>query len=190
MIRRVSFVVFFALVLLALSVLAQGPRGGQAPAVDIPAPNVTFDRILKANQEPQNWLTYSGTPMSQRYSMLTEITPSNAKDLELKWVFQSRSLEKHEVTPLVVNGIMYTVQGINDVIALDAKTGKQLWRFPYTPDPAAKNCCGKFSRGLAILGDKLFLATFDAHMIAIDARTGRQIWNSSSLADPKLGYAF
>src|SRR6185295_16054640 len=94
----------------------QGRGGGGGPQVNLPATNVTFDRIVKANQEPQNWLTYSGSPMSQRHTQLTQITPVNAKDLELKWVFQSRSLEKHEVTPLVVDGTMYTIQSPNDVI--------------------------------------------------------------------------
>src|SRR5690349_6891383 len=82
---------------------AQG-RGGAAPSAQAPAPNLTFDRILKSNSEPQNWMTYSGSFMSQRHSLLTQITPENARELELKWVFQARSLEKHEVTPIVVDG--------------------------------------------------------------------------------------
>ena len=107
---------------------APNPMAGPAqPNREAPVTPVPFDRILRANQEPQNWLTYSGTTMSQRYSALTQITPDNAKDLTLKWVFQSKSLEKHEVTPLVVDGVMYTVQGINDVFALDAATGKTIW---------------------------------------------------------------
>src|SRR4030095_4744332 len=77
-----------------------------APAMPLAPPNLTFERILKADAEPQNWLTYSGTVMSQRYSQLTQINTTNVKDLELKWVFQTRSLEKHEVTPLVVSGII------------------------------------------------------------------------------------
>ena len=60
---------------------------------------VTFNRILNANKEPQNWLTYSGTELSQRHSLLTQITPANVKNLELQWVFQARSLEKFEATP-------------------------------------------------------------------------------------------
>ena len=106
--------------LLALAALAWGQEpGGQAP-VDREAPvtSVPFARILGANKEPQNWLTYSGTAMSQRHSALTQITPANAADLTLKWVFQSRSLDKHEVTPLVIDGVMYTIQSPNDVIAL------------------------------------------------------------------------
>ncbi len=66
---------------------------------------------------------------------------------------------------------MYTTQG-NDVLALDATTGKIFWIFPYTPSSDARFCCGRITRGLAILGDTLFLATVDAHLIAIDARTG------------------
>src|SRR6516164_893838 len=148
-----------ALFLLAGSaaiVLAQG-RGGpgnrEAPVTPVP-----FERLLRSNQEPQNWLTYSGSLNSQRHSGLTQINPGNAADLVLKWVFQSRSLDKHEVTPLVVDGVMYTIQSPNDVIALDAETGKTIWQYSHKPDPAARNCCGKLTRGLAILGDKLFLA--------------------------------
>jgi len=85
---------------------------------------VSFDRLLDANKEPQNWLTYSGSNMSQRHSLLTQITPENVKNLELQWVYQARSLEKFEATPLVIDGIMYTVQAPNDVIALDAATGR------------------------------------------------------------------
>src|ERR1700738_2821210 len=74
---------------------------------------VSFDRILRAGQEPQNWLTYSGTLFSHRYTALTQITPANVKNLELQWVFQPRGpaepTEKSEATPLVVDGVMYTV---------------------------------------------------------------------------------
>src|SRR3984885_6980500 len=83
---------------------------------------VTFDRILNANKEPQNWLTYSGTLLGQRHSLLTQITPENVKNLEQQWVWQARSLEKFEATPLVVDGVLYTVQAPNDVVALDAAT--------------------------------------------------------------------
>ncbi len=150
--------------------------------------SVPFDRILHANQEPQNWLTYSGTTLSQRHSLLSQITPDNASDLALKWVFQSRSLEKHEVTPLVVDGVMYTIQGINDVFALDAATGKPIWSYLYKPDPAAKNCCGQETRGVAILGDKIFLGALDTTLIALSSKTGKELWRTQA-ADPKKGYA-
>src|SRR5262245_16372311 len=188
MIKRIFFFGAVIGLFAAATIVAQGPPAQQnreAPVSDVP-----FERILKANQEPANWLTYGGSLTSQRHSELTQITPQNARDLELKWVFQSRSLEKHEVTPLVVDGVMYTIQSPNDVIALDASTGKTIWTYSHKPDPAARNCCGKLSRGLAILGDKIFLAAFDARMVAIDAKTGKEIWKSDNAGDPKQGYAF
>ena len=113
---------------------------------------MTFDRLVNAAKEPQNWLTYSGNMMSQRYSPLDQITPQNVKNLELQWVFQARSLEKFEATPLVVDGIMYTVQAPNDVVALDAVTGRVFWIYSYTPSPLSRPCCGRVNRGVAMVG--------------------------------------
>jgi alcohol dehydrogenase (cytochrome c) len=149
---------------------------------------VSFDRLLNTNKEPQNWLTYSGTIMSQRYSALTQVTPENVKNLELQWVYQARSLEKFEATALVVDGIMYTVQAPNDVIALDAVTGRVYWTYQFTPSTAARPCCGRVNRGLAILGDTLFMGTIDAHLIAIDAKNGKPLWEVA-VAKPEAGYA-
>lgn len=161
-----------------------GPQNREAPVTPVP-----FERILRANQEPQNWLTYSGNLNSQRHSALTQISPTNARDLTLKWVFQSRSLDKHEVTPLVVDGVMYTVQSPNDVIALDAATGKLIWQYSHKPAEGTRNpCCGNLTRGLAILGDKIFLAALDAKMIALDAKTGKELW-TTQVADYTQQYA-
>src|SRR5438105_5303315 len=123
---------------------------------------VSFERILGANKEPENWLTYSGTTLSQRHSLLNQITPANVKNLELQWIYQARSLQKFEATPLVVDGIMYTVQAPNDVIALDATTGRVFWTYSHVPSADARPCCGRVNRGLAILGDTLFMGTIDA----------------------------
>jgi alcohol dehydrogenase (cytochrome c) len=185
--KRTLLAIAVVTVFVAATILAQGPPA--PPSREAPVTAVPFDRLLKANDEPSNWMTYGGNLSSWRHSGLTQITPENAKDLELKWVFQTRSLEKTEVTPLVVDGVMYTIQSPNDIIALDAATGKTIWTYSHKPDPAARNCCGKMTRGIAILGDKLFLAAFDARMIAINAKTGKEIWNTEA-ADPKQGYAF
>jgi alcohol dehydrogenase (cytochrome c) len=149
---------------------------------------VPYERILHSNQEPQNWLTYSGGYNSQRYSPLSQITPENVKNLELQWIFQARSLEKFEATPLVADGIMYTVEAPNNIVALDAATGRVFWTFTYTPEAAARPCCGRVNRGLAILGDTLFMATIDARLIAVDAKNGSQLWNVA-VAKPESGYA-
>ena len=149
------------------------PAPPQPPAADLspesdgqgPTTGVTFARLLKANQEPQNWLTYGGTYQSLHYSELKQITLENAKDLELKWVFQARWLDPYETTPLVVDGVLYTMQG-DDVVALDATTGRLFWIYRWTPASDARLCCGRISRGLAILGDTLYMAGVDAHLLA------------------------
>jgi alcohol dehydrogenase (cytochrome c) len=139
---------------------------------------VTFDRILHGDREPQNWLSYSGTLMNQRYSGLTQITPANVKNLQLAWIWQARSLEKFEATPLVVDGVMYTVEAPNNIVALDAATGRPFWTFAYTPAPEGRPCCGRVNRGVAILGDTLYMATIDAHLIAVDAKSGQRVWDT------------
>jgi alcohol dehydrogenase (cytochrome c) len=149
---------------------------------------VSYERLLRAADEPQNWLTYSGTYASQRYSLLRQITPANVKTLEQKWIFQAESLEKFETTPLVVDGIMYLTQAPSDAVALDAKTGRVFWIYRYYPSQDVKPCCGSVNRGLAILGDTLFLATLDAHLVALDAKTGRPLWKTQ-VANANAGYA-
>ncbi len=148
---------------------------------------VSDDRLAHAAEEPQNWLTYSGSYASQRYSTLTQITPQNVRMLEQKWVFQADSLQKFETTPLVVNGIMYLTQPPNDVVALDGRTGRPFWIYQYRPALDTKPCCGSVNRGLAILGEALFMATLDAHLIAIDAISGKPLWNTK-VADSDAGY--
>src|SRR6266704_3176790 len=149
---------------------------------------VSNDRLLRSADEPHNWMMYSGTYTSQRYSTLSQINQSNVKNLEQKWIFQAESLEKFETTPLVVDGIMYLTQAPSDALALDAKTGRVFWIYRYFPAPDVKPCCGSVNRGLAILGDTLFLATLDAHLVAVDAKTGRPIWNTR-VANASAGYA-
>jgi alcohol dehydrogenase (cytochrome c) len=156
---------------------------------------VTSDNLLNASREPQNWLTYSGGYASQRYSLLDTINRDNVKDLQLKWVYRPTPLassgpeggptDKMEATPLVVNGIMYTVQG-NDVVALDAGSGRTFWTFTYEIPPES-NAYVLVCKGLAISGNTVFWATYDGHLIAIDAISGKAIWNQT-LVDWRKGY--
>jgi alcohol dehydrogenase (cytochrome c) len=159
-----------------------------ACSVSLAHAQVTSDRLLNAAAEPQNWLTYSGSYMSQRYTPLRDIRASNVQSLELKWVFQAQSLESFETTPLVVDGIMYLTEAPNTVVALDAATGRVFWRYQHNPSADSRPCCGRVNRGLAILGETLFMATIDAKLIAIDAVTGRPLW-IKAVADAGAGYA-
>ncbi len=156
--------------------------GDQLPA------QVTSERIQRAAQEPHNWLTYSGTYTSQRYSLLQQITPDNVTNLEQKWVFQGNVMGPWESTPLVVDGVMYITQRPNDVIALDAKTGRAFWMYRHNAPADHKACCGANNRGVAIWGNTLFMATLDAKLVALDARTGLRLWEIA-VADYKAGYS-
>jgi alcohol dehydrogenase (cytochrome c) len=137
--------------------------------------------VQHPEKEPQNWPSYSEL-FNQRFSPLTQITPANAKNLELQWVWQSKSLEKFEATALVVDGVLYTLQGppaqgVYEIIALDAVSGRPFWTLEYRPMLEARPCCGRVSRGLAILGDTLYMGTIYANLVAIDAKTGKILWD-------------
>ena len=101
---------------------------------------VSFDRLLHARSEPQNWLTYSGDYSSERYSLLDRITPQNVKNLELKWVFQARSLEKFESTPLVADGVMYFTEAPNHLYAVDPQDRPRLSGITNTARRATLGC--------------------------------------------------
>jgi len=145
-------------------------------------------RLLDAAKEPNNWLVYSGSYFSNRHSLLNQITPANARNLELKWMYQAAVQGNWQTTPLVVDGIMYLTQRPNDVVALDAKTGRVFWIYRHTLTPNQVVCCGANNRGLAILGDTLFMGTLDSHLVAIDTKSGRPIW-TTKVAESKAGYS-
>src|SRR4029079_295393 len=167
---------------------ALGPFALAVLAPLVARADVSYERLLRAGSEPQNWLTYSGSYASQRHSTLREIKPSNAASLELKWVFQAQSLESFETTPLVVDGVMFLTEAPDTAVALDAATGPPYWRYQHNPSTDARPCCGRVNRGLAILGDKVFMATIDAKLIALDAKTGQPAWQVN-VADAAKGYA-
>src|SRR5579864_7074134 len=135
---------------------------GTAPA------QVTFDRLLRAQREPQNWLTYNGNLGSTHHSGLDQITPANVANLDLKWVAQAQSLEKYEATPLVVDGVMYVTEPPNTVVAMDTRTGRPFWIYQHPMPETTYVCCGNINRGVAILGNTIFVGTLDAHLVAID----------------------
>jgi len=163
---------------LRLVVLAMCLAGGTVSA------QVTFDRLLRADREPQNWLTYGGGYASQRYSLLSQITRDNVRGMALKWIWRPKYLDKMETTPIVVDGVLYGVQN-SEVVAMDAATGRSFWTYRYRVPPES-NAYLMVVKGLAVAGDRVFWATYDGHLIAIDAKTGRGIWNKT-LFDYKKG---
>ena len=168
---------------LLLGVLASG---SSVDSVSAQTSDVSYERILGATEEPENWLTYNGTYSSQRYSLLDQINPSNVGDLELKWMLQNQVFGAWQSNPIVVDGIMYVTQRPNDVMAVDAITGRVFWRYQWTNSPDATVCCGANNRGVAILGDKVFMGTLDAHLV--DATNGQALW-VTEVGDVNLAYS-
>jgi alcohol dehydrogenase (cytochrome c) len=150
---------------------------------------VTSERLVNAAREPQQWLTYSGDYNGQRYSRLTQINRDNVQRLALQWVFQTGVRGEHETTPLVVDGIMYLTTPQNNAYALDVRTGRALWHYERTLPKDLSLCCGPQNRGFAALGDRLFLATLDAHVVALDSKTGNVLWDSTA-AEAGKGNSF
>ena len=149
---------------------------------------VTYDRIQRSAEEPENWLTYNGTYSSQRYSSLDQITPANVIDLESRWMLQNQEFGAWQSSPIVVDGIMYVTQRPNDVMAVDAVTGRVFWLYRHTPIGDARVCCGANNRGVAILDDKVFIGTLDARLVALDAVNGKPLWDIE-VADVDLAYS-
>ena len=156
----------------ALAVLVLGSRGESA------AQNVTYDEILHSASHPEDWLTYGGNYASQRFSDLKQINKTNVNELKLRWVYQLRRQGIFESSPIVVDGMMYVTEPPTTVTALDVRTGRPVWR--WTAElPKNLLTIGLFptNRGVAILGDTVYVATIDAHLVALDAKTGHLRWS-------------
>jgi alcohol dehydrogenase (cytochrome c) len=149
---------------------------------------VTPQRLLDSAKEPQNWLMYSGDYAGRRYSTLEEIKTSNASSLAPKWAYQTMAGGKFETTPLVVDGVLYATGADDRAFALDAHSGRPIWQYQRALPPDIRPCCGRVNRGFAILGDKVFLGTLDAHVIALDTKTGNVVWDVDA-ADHSKGYS-
>jgi len=150
---------------------------------------VTAERLLNASKEPQNWLMYNGDYAGRRYSTLEQINVGNAKELAPKWAYQTLAGGKFEATPLVVDGVLYATGQDDRAFALDANTGRPIWQYQRALPGDIRPCCGRVNRGLAILGDKVFMGTLDSHVIALDTKTGNVVWDVTAV-DYTKGYSF
>jgi PQQ-dependent dehydrogenase (methanol/ethanol family) len=150
--------------------------------------NVTQDMLSRADTDGNNFLHTNGNYEQTRYYPNKQINTSNVSSLAPAWIFQTEIVDTMETTPIVVNGVMYVTTSYNHVYALDAKTGEQIWHHKHKLGPITTYCCGPNNRGVAVTGDKVFMATLDARMVALDAKTGKMVW-STELADPELGYS-
>src|ERR1700742_2075305 len=146
-----------------------GPSLARAPGVQ--ASQLLF-RTIK-----DDWPSYNGDYTGRRFSSLTQITPQNVGHLQNQWVFHSRAAGILEVTPVVVNGIMY-ITASNDAYALNAQTGQVLWHYSRPVSQGLiDDASGHINRGVALLGTRLYMQTDNAHILCLDARSGNLVWD-------------
>ena len=139
-------------------------------------------------RDGSRWITFGGSYDNQRHSPLTQITAANVNRLVPQWTFQTGTLGNFETTTLVRDNVLYVTGPQNVAWALDARSGKQIWRYRRELAPDLTACCGLVNRGFAMLGDKLYMVTLDAHLLALDRATGGIVWDAT-LEQYKNGYA-
>ncbi len=140
----------------------------------------------KQSSSDKDWPSYGRDYTNQRLSPLTQVNTSNVKDLSLAWQFKTGVSSTFQATPIVVSGVMYVALPYNHVVALDAKTGKELWRYQHVRRAEWKMCCGPANRGVAVNNGKVFIGTVDARLVALDAKTGTKIWDIDVADDTAL----
>ena len=169
--------------MLAAASWAATQQGGR------PSPGgVSYERLRNAAAEPQNWMHYWGNYQATHYSALTEITTRNVARLQPQWSTPLPGTSRLETGPIVIDGIMYTSGQPGTVLAIEARTGRRLWQFDRQRKAQNPNEINPFNRGVAILGNRVFVGTLDAAVVAIDAQTGALVWETQ-VADSMRGYS-
>jgi PQQ-dependent dehydrogenase (methanol/ethanol family) len=149
---------------------------------------VTDTMLLGAASDGSNWLTYGRDYTNRRYSPLDQIDTRNVDGLRLAWVHQIEAPPGgQESSPVVVDGVLYYTGPFGLLVAVDARTGAELWRHQHNLRDVP-TCCGAKNRGVAVYGDKVYMSTLDDHLLALDRATGKLIWDVTT-ADPDLGYS-
>lgn len=151
---------------------------------------VDAQRLRDADREPQQWFSVGRDVKGAYYSPLADINDRNVGGLGFAWEYRTGTDRGLEATPVVIDGIMYTSGNWGVAIALDAATGKLLWRFdPHNDGQAGRYaCCDVVNRGVAVWQGKVYVASTDGRLFALDARTGAKLWEADTIVDHKLPY--
>lgn len=140
------------------------------------ASQVNDARLLSATNDQSNWLTYGRDYSNQRFSPLKKINRDTVRQLAPAWIYQTGMAATFQATPLVVDGVLYLSMPYDHVAAIDAKTGRELWRYEHKRKTMTM-CCGPANRGVSVAYNKVFIGTVDARLIALDAKTGKMVWD-------------
>ncbi len=169
-----------------LAVIGAAALGGCQQKAKAPA-QVDMQRLLNADQEPGQWLSYDRTFDAQHYSPLDRINENNVGELGLAWYIDLPTNQNIETTPLMIDGVLYVTLPWSKVMAVDARTGEQLWLH----DPKVAGawninlCCGVDNRGAAAWKGRILFGTLDGRLIALDAKTGDEVWSTKVTPDER-----
>jgi quinohemoprotein ethanol dehydrogenase len=152
------------------------------------------DKALEDAGNGTEWLSTGMAWNEQRYSPMTQINPANIGRLSLAWSYElSAGGGNQAANPLYSNGVLYTVTNWSIVAAVDARTGRTIWRYDPQADRTmtqpgrSRLCCGVNSRGLALYEGKVLVPVIDGRMQALDATTGTLLWSTWAIPAPKEG---
>jgi PQQ-dependent dehydrogenase (methanol/ethanol family) len=174
---------------LAQPEVAGQPAVSAAAATTVPKTvSVSQGQLDSADADGANFLHSNMSYSQTRYYPASQINAGNVAQLRPAFNFQTEVLESMETAPIVVDGIMYLTTSYNHVYAIDAVTGKEYWHYKHKMGPVTTYCCGPNNRGVAIMGDRVYMGTLDARLVSLEAKTGKLLW-SKEIADPELGYS-
>ncbi|HET6541291.1 MAG TPA: PQQ-dependent dehydrogenase, methanol/ethanol family [Chryseolinea sp.] len=178
--KKVLYVLVF--ILFVINCKQQNPPGW-----------IDKDRLL--NRQPQEWLSLGGNHLMQHFSPLGQINRDNVKDLGFAWEYDAHNTVSNvhrglEATPIVVDGILYTSGAWGFVYAVDARNGREKWRYNPSVDAsyARRVCCDVVNRGVAVWEGRVYVGTLDGYLACLDAKTGAEIWKKDSFTDRTRPY--
>ena len=176
--RRISVLLAASLAALVLAPPSEAQK--RAAKID--------DAALRgAEARAGEWITHGRNYAETRFSPLKQIDAANVRQLGLAWSFDTQTDRGLEATPIVVDGVMYTTGSWSIVYALDARTGKQLWKWdPQVPHRyGARACCDVVNRGVAVYKGRVYVGVLDGRLAALDATTGRVVWSVTTVDQTK-----
>lgn len=149
------------------------------------ATSVAGKGSLIDDSESVDWSKYGNNYANHRFSELDQINTGNVDQLELAWSYQTGIKKTFQTSPIVIDGVMFITTPLNDVIALNAENGQEIWRYRHDLK-GDKFCCGPANRGPAVANGKVFSVTIDARLIALDQKNGEKLWDVP-ISDPNSG---
>jgi quinohemoprotein ethanol dehydrogenase len=187
--RRIKILLLFLLCCCTVFLKAPFAQKNSSTPAAKGAAQIDDAALRKADSRAGDWITHGRNYAETRFSPLSQINTDSVKKLGLAWSFDTDTTRGLEATPLIVDGVMYTTGSWSVVFALDARTGKQLWKWdPQVPRSFGyKACCDVVNRGVAIYKGKVFVGTLDGRLVALDASTGKVLWQVVTV-DQSLPY--